>query len=190
MKWDSAENVDADIYVQADCGALTLQHDLHYYRTPGDDGDIQCVSGRLFTVYFTPTAACTAAGTPLTAAQENVRDAAGIIDEARRFCLSGSPACEDRGSSKFYAVTFSPEDAKSLTESVVPELRDIPMTYDACTLEVSVWNGALSSVTLRCGGTLRVAARDVDTAVTVTVKCAEARPHVVPSPVRAALRTA
>ena len=190
MKWDSAENVDADIYVQADCGALTLQNDLHYYRTPGDDGDIQCVSGRLFTVYFTPTAACTATGTPLTAAQENVRDAAGIIDEARRFCLSGSPACEDRGSSKFYTVTFSPEDAKSLTESVVPELRDIPMTYDACVLEVSVQNGALSSVTLRCGGTLRVAARDVDTAVTVTVKCAEARPHVVPSPVRAALRAA
>ena len=173
MKNDSAENVQARIVVQADCGALSLDTDYDYARQRLAGKDIHRVAGKLFTLYFTDTAACTENGTPLSDAEQDAMDAAQLIPLAKELCLKGEFASGVAGNLHIYSVSLDSETASELALQLVPELKRLKLDFSDCVLKIALQDSELAQIELDCGGSIQVVSRDVDSSVKVAVRYTE-----------------
>lgn len=187
IKNDGAEEVDADIAVQADCGSLRLNDHYDYFRRNVGGTDIHCVGSRLFTVYFTDQAACTGGGTALSEAEVRIADAAKLISVARDLCLKGQFSSVTEGESCVFTIALTPEDAESIAQSVLPELKTLDIRYGDCSLCITVTDGSLSSVALSCGGSIKVVTRELEVSAHVLVRYEPAGEHTIPTAVQSTL---
>ena len=187
IKYESAESVSADITVSADCGPLSLSPRYEFSRVTAEGTDICCVKSRLFTVYFTDSAACTENGSDLSEAQARLQDAAKLIPAARELCLQGRFRCAANGGTTVYTITLDPDGAGEVAKQLVPELRELDVDFSESVLKVTVEDGALKQIEFDGGGSLRVVSRDVDASVRVTARFADRQPGVIPAGARAVL---
>ena len=187
VKAETAETVSADIDVDADCGSLKLSPRYRYSRRTVGGTDVRCIRSTLFKLYFTDDAACTADGRDLSEAQQRVVDAAQLIPIAREFCLKGRFSCAGTEDHSIYTVTLSADDASDIVSRVLPELERLNLSYDDCTLRITLDGNALASIELNCGGTLRVVSRELDASVLVSVSFNDNTAEAVPPSVRAVL---
>ena len=187
IKTETAETVSADIDVDADCGSLKLSPHYRYSRRTVDGTDVRCIRSPLFKLYFTDEAACTADGRDLSEAQRRVVDAAQLIPIAREFCLKGRFSCAGTEDHSIYTITLSADDAADIVSRVLPELKRLNLSYDDCVLRITLDGGALASIELDCGGTLRVVSRELDASVLVSAVFNGNTAEAVPPSVRAVL---
>lgn len=187
IRYDHAPNVDAAVSVSADAGLLSLNDQYSYFRQEVDGTHIHAVSSRLFTVYFTDKAACTANGSELGSAETSLMDTAGIITVARELCLDGSFDCETLGNGRVYTLTLPAENMETLVAKVLPDLSDLNVAYEDCVLTVTLRDDALYSLELKCGGTFKVVTRDLDASADVVVRFTEPQEHKIPAKVTQSL---
>ena len=183
IRYDRAGEADALITVKADAGLLSLNDQYGYFRTEVEKTKIHCVSSRLFTVYFTDRAACTANGTGLGNAETAIMDAAKLITAARELCLDGSFSCENLGSGRVYTLTIPKENAEKQIGQILPDLAELDIGYEDCMLRVTLRDDALYSLELQCSGTLKIVTRDLDASADVIVRFTEPKVHRVPDSV-------
>ncbi len=167
VKYESAETVGAALEVSADCGSLKLSPSYRYDRQRVDGAEIHSIASPLFTLYFTDTKACTAGGSSLNEAQQRVRSAAQFIPIARELCLKGQFSFAGTAERSLYTITLPAGDAAGIVSRILPELDRLNLSYDDCTLRITLDGGALSSLELNCGGSVRVVSRDLETSVRV-----------------------
>ena len=188
MKYDSNETAAADMALRADCGLLSLNSDYDYLRTRIDGRDLSRISSRLFTIYFTPNAACTENGTELGLSQQQLIDSAKLIPMAKEICLKGDFACQKVGQRRIYTVSLGEDTASELAAMLIPELKAVKLELTDCRLVITVAGSELTQIELACAGTVRVVSRDVDSSVSVTVNFTEPPAHLtVPAAVRKTL---
>jgi hypothetical protein len=183
IRYDRAGEADALITVKADAGLLSLNDQYGYFRTEVEKTKIHCVSSRLFTVYFTDRSACTANGTGLGNAETAIMDAAKLITAARELCLDGSFSCENLGSGRVYTLTIPKENAEKQIGQILPDLAELDIGYEDCTLRVTLRDDALYSLELQCSGSLKIVTRDLDASADVIVRFTEPKVHRVPDSV-------
>ena len=184
VKNESAETVSADITVDADCGPLNLSPRYSYSRRTVDGTKVHCVRSALFKLYFTDSAACTAAGLDLSDAQKRVVDTARLIDLAKELCLKGQFSIAGTAERTVYTIALSGTDASDIVSKLLPELSRLNLSYDDCRLRITVLDGGLDSIELDCGGTLRVVSRDIAASVRVAVCFSDKPAEAVPPAVR------
>ena len=189
IKNDRANAVDAAIDVRADCGVLSLDESYSYFRQKQDSTDIHCVSNRLFRVYFTKDAFCTSDGKAVSTAEMRLVDAAQLVPVVRELFLRGSYSCEEMGSGQLYSITLKADEIGGIVEQVIPELKDLNISYSDCTVSASVRDGSLYSLELRCGGSVRIVTKDVDASATAIVRFETPTEHVIPDAVVKSLTT-
>ena len=114
-------------------------------------------------------------------------DAAQLIPIAREFCLKGRFSCAGTEDHSIYTITLSADDASDIVSRVLPELERLNLSYDDCTLRITLDGNALASIELNCGGTLRVVSRELDASVLVSVSFNDNTAEAVPPSVRAVL---
>ncbi len=181
FKNDRAETLDATITVNADCGVLSLDDSYSYFRQKVEGKDINCVSSRLFRVYFTDEASCTSDGKVLSTAETRLLDAAQLIPLMREMFLQGNYSIEELGSGQLYTLTVEADKIGGIVESVIPELKDLNIAYQDCSLSASVRDGSLYSLELQCGGSVRIVTRDVDASAEVLIRFVSPSDHVIPA---------
>ena len=181
FKNDRAETLDATITVNADCGVLSLDDSYSYFRQKVEGRDINCVSSRLFRVYFTDQASCTSDGKVLSTAETRLLDAAQLIPLMREMFLQGNYSIEELGSGQLYTLTVEADKIGGIVESVIPELKDLNINYQDCRLSASVRDGSLYSLELQCGGSVRIVTRDVDANADVLIRFVSPSDHVIPA---------
>ena len=181
FKNDRAETLDATITVNADCGVLSLDDSYSYFRQKVEGKDINCVSSRLFRVYFTDQASCTSDGKVLSTAETRLLDAAQLIPLMREMFLQGNYSIEELGSGQLYTLTVEADKIGGIVESVIPELKDLNIAYQDCSLSASVRDGSLYSLELQCGGSVKIVTRDVDASAEVLIRFVSPSDHVIPA---------
>ena len=181
FKNDRAETLDATITVNADCGVLSLDDSYSYFRQKVEGKDINCVSSRLFRVYFTDQASCTSDGKVLSTAETRLLDAAQLIPLMREMFLQGNYSIEELGSGQIYTLTVEADKIGGIVESVIPELKDLKIAYQDCRLSASIRNGSLYSLELQCGGSVKIVTRDVDASAEVLIRFVSPSDHVIPA---------
>ncbi|MBR4474858.1 MAG: InlB B-repeat-containing protein [Oscillospiraceae bacterium] len=181
IRCDNAPRASADVTVNVEAPLLNLNETYAYFRENVDGTDIHAVSSRLFSVYFTDSAACTANGTPLGDADSRLKNSAALIAVARELCLDGSFSCEKIGSGRVYTLTVPAESMEGIVTRVLPELSGLHLRYTDCVLTVTVRDDALSAIELRAGATLKVVARELDAGAGVIVRFTEPEEHSIPA---------
>ncbi len=188
MKNDSAEAVQAKIVAQADCGAVSVDADYDYARQRLAGKDIHRVAGKLFTLYFTDSAACTENGTPLSGAEQSAADTAQLIPLAKEICLKGDFSSGVAGDLRIYSVALDPDTASELAGQLVPDLKRLKPDFTDCALKVALQNNELAQIELDCSGSIKVVSRDVDSSVKVAVRYTGEQEEIrIPAAVKTAL---
>ena len=143
--------------------------------------DVSCVSSRLFRVYFTNEASCTSDGKVLSTAETRLLDAAQLIPLMREMFLQGNYSVTELGSGQMYTLTVEADKIGDIVEQVIPELKDLNISYEDCSLSASVRDGNLYSLELKCGGSVRIVTRDVDANADVLIRFVSPSDHVIPA---------
>ena len=181
---ESAETVSADIAVNADCGSLSLTPRYSYSRRAVDGTDVHCIRSALFKLYFTDSAACTAAGLDLSEAQQRVVDTAQLIPMAKELCLKGQFSSARAGERTVFVIRLGADDASDLVSKLLPELDRLNLSYEDCLLRITLTDGELDCIELDCGASLRVVSRDIDASVRVTVQFNDSEAEEIPAAVK------
>jgi hypothetical protein len=187
MKFDEAESLNAEISLRAEGGPLSLSTDCDYFRQRVDGTDVHCVRTPLLTTYFTEQAACTADGSPLPRTENRLRDAARLISAARELSLAGRFTCERTDGSRVFTVALDPQASERIAETVLPQLREMHISYDDSSIRICVRDGGIETIELGCRGSVKIVARQTDTELDVSVRFTGAEAHEIPQAVRDAL---
>ena len=174
MKYDGAQTIRADVTARAEAGALSLNGQYDYARTAVENTAIHVLKTRLFTLYFTDSAACTEAGLALSSAQTHTIDTAKLIPLAKDLCLNGEFSCSVSGTVRQYRIALDPDTASELTGALLSDLKALKISYSNCVLTITLENGELTDISLDCAGTIRVVSRDVECSVAVSVSYRDA----------------
>ena len=184
---EAEETVDGTIALDAECGVLNLNSDYDYFRTRVNGENVSCVGNRLFTVYFTDSAACTSKGVGLSTAEHRLVDAAQLVPAAKELCMKGSFACRSSGTQRAYTISLASEDAEEIAIQLVPDLKNLKITYDDCEIRIILRDGQLADIELHCGGNLRMVAHELETHLDVELRYTEAEEHQIPFYIRQSL---
>lgn len=169
MKYDGAEEVRADVTARVEAGALSLDGQYDYGRKTVADTPIHVLGTRLFTLYFTDSAACTESGLELSSAQSQTIDTAKLIPLAKDLCLNGEFSCTTSGTSRLYRIALDPDTAAEIAGTLLNDLKALKISYSDCAITITLENGEIAYISLDCAGTIRIVSRDVDCSVAVSV---------------------
>ena len=173
MKFDDAENLTAEISLNAEGGPLSVSTDCSYFRTKVNGTYLHCLSTPIMTMYFTDHAACTEDGSSLQGTENQPRDAARIISAARELSLDGRYSCEHNGDTRIFNISLDPEASEKLAETVMPQLREMHLTYGDNTVGIWVTNGRIENIEFRCRGGIKIVNRQTEADINVTVQFTE-----------------
>ena len=187
MKFDDAENLTAEISLNAEGGPLSVSTDCSYFRTKVNGTYLHCLSTPIMTMYFTDHAACTEDGSSLQGTENQPRDAARIISAARELSLEGRYSCEHNGDTRIFNISLDPEASEKLAETVMPQLREMHLTYGDNTVGIRVTNGRIENIEFRCRGGIKIVNRQTEADINVTVQFTEEDLHEIPQAVIDAL---
>ena len=188
MRYDSAESVRADLTVNVSCGALDLDNQYRYAREELEHTQIHCLEGRLFTLFFTDRAACTGSGLNISTAEQEAAASARLIPLAKELCLKGNFSCTGTMKNRSYTVSLDEESARELAEELVPSLSALKIDLTECRLLIRLEDGELASITLDCGGTVRIVSKDLPSSIELTAIFENSEEHLsIPQAVRDAL---
>ncbi|MCR5088040.1 MAG: Ig-like domain-containing protein [Oscillospiraceae bacterium] len=185
---ERADTVSASIAAQADCGVISLDSTYSYTRQKTADTEIHSITGPRFRLYFTDDAACTEKGTALSTAEGHAVDTVQLIDIAQEICLNSQFEHRESGGSDLFTIALDAETAENLVQKLLPDLNGLSVDYKTNRLQITVRDGILSEIDLRCEGTLRIVSRDTEAGVHVTVSYdEEAEAEAIPAKVLRAL---
>lgn len=188
MRYDSAESVRAALSVDVSCGALDLDNQYRYAREELEHTQIHCLEGRLFTLFFTDRAACTGSGLNISTAEQEAAASARLIPLAKELCLKGNFSCTGTMKNRSYTVTLDEESARELAEELVPSLSALKIDLTECRLLIRLEDGELASITLDCGGTVRIVSKDLPSSIELTAIFENSEEHLsIPQAVREVL---
>ncbi len=169
LRNERADTVSASIGVRADCGVVDLDSAYSYTRQKTAGSDIHCISGSRFRLYFSDAGACTESGEALSTAEIRAADTAQLITIAKEICLNGRFDHEKSGNRDLYTVALDSEGASGVLEKILPDLNGLNVDYKTNELTVTLTDGRLSRIDLRCEGTMRIVSRDTEAGVHLTV---------------------
>ncbi len=177
---ETSNAVGAEIAVKVNCGILNLDSRYTYFRENLEGFDISAVSSKLFTVYYTDTAACTSKGNDLNEAEQRILNTTQLIPIAKELFSKGNFESQKKGDSDILLISLSPADAESIAERIVPEMKELNIIYDECVISITLQENSLSSIELHFTGRMRMVARDITTRLDVLLNYTEPGVHQIP----------
>ena len=151
-EFENEDPAGANIKISAGGDVLTLSDNLSWYRTKVDDEWIRSISKNGVTLYYTDKASCTAKGISLTEAQAETVDTAGFLDFVYDICMEDAFTCTEDGNVLTYKIDLDSDDMESLAEMLAPELKDMDVTLQSGTINVTVNDNKLSEIRTRISG--------------------------------------
>ncbi|MBO4914735.1 MAG: hypothetical protein J5449_05955, partial [Oscillospiraceae bacterium] len=157
--------LSANVSLSADCGPLLVDEKLLWQRTNRYGKELSCISRRGARLYYTNDAASTGAGVNVDRNGALFRDTARLMHLAYEAFLLGEAECVQTTDGMRYTVRLDETAMTQLAASVAPETKTLDISYDEGTLRLDMRGDEVSSLSLRCDGTLRVVRTDVPASI-------------------------
>lgn len=176
--------------LSADCGPLVIKDETEFQRTWTSGAQVDCIRKAGRTVYLSNGKLYAADGSDLDMSEAgDALSRLALPDRLCRICLGGSISCEEREGAYVYRLIPSTDDIAVLARELLPETASLDFTFTEGVVEAVVRNGELESVSLSCGGTLRLLFASVPASVSAELTFAEA-PFTLPDAVAEAVERA
>ncbi|MGN0314245.1 MAG: GLUG motif-containing protein [Fusicatenibacter sp.] len=165
--WQTLNDVDsigAKINLKADCGPVTMDDVLDYYRWNDDGVQIASIRKNGYALYFTDTAICNQSGSVLQAAQADTAEAAKLLKIAYQICLNAEADCSQVDGKYTYSLSLDEDGMKAVAYAVAPAAEGMDLLFDSGSLQLVISDDQIESIEIHCGGTVRIVLSYADVA--------------------------
>lgn len=150
----------ADVALTADCGPLVLDEELVWTRTCAGGTEINSIRKNGRTYYISAGNVYDETGN-----QEGVPGELFSPDDllalAYQLCVNGTLHRTQAGESCTYTLTLDGEGIVRAARAILPETRDLSLTFQSGTIEMVVSEDRMERLNITCGGSIRLAMVDV-----------------------------
>lgn len=159
----------ADVSLRADCGPLLLDERFTWQRSRSFDPTLHSLTRRGTTLFYTDAAACDASGSPLPVRDAAASDVPQLMPLAYNAVLLGQTQWDQTGDGMHCTVALDAEAMDRFVAVIAPEadVRELDLTDGEAGLTLK--DGKITEVSVRCGGTVRVVRSDVAAEVTASL---------------------
>lgn len=148
--------LSAGVALTADCGPLILDEELAWTRSYAGGSEVNGIRKNGHTYYIS-------AGNVYgeTGSQEGVPEELyqpdGLVSLAYQLCVNGTPHCVQDGEKYTYTLALDGDSIARVAETILPESRDLALTFQTGTIEVTVSGGKMERLVISCGGSVQLA---------------------------------
>ena len=159
----------ADVSLRADCGPLLLDERFTWQRSRSFDPTLHSLTRRGTTLFYTDAAACDASGSPLPVRDAAASDVPQLMRLAYNAVLLGQTQWNQTGDGMHCTVALDAEAMDRFVAVIAPEadVRELDLADGEAGLTLK--DGKITEVSVRCGGTVRVVRSDVAAEVTASL---------------------
>lgn len=164
----------ADVSLRADCGPLLLDERFTWQRSRSFDPALHSLTRRGTTLFYTDAAACDASGSPLPVRDAAASDVPQLMRLVYNAVLLGETQWDQTGDGMHCTVALDAEAMDRFVAVIAPEadVRELNLTDGEADLTLK--NGKITEVSVRCGGTVRVVRSDIAAEVTASLSVDDA----------------
>lgn len=182
----SLDPMESDLHLSANCGPVSLATDVKMTYATEDGRDIIRLEDGDFTLFYSEGTICTESGTNTTPTLSAVDKLMPAIVNA---ALGGELSERTAGKKHIYTLQLSASQMEDIAASIAPEIRNMTLGYESGTLEVTLENGKIVSLSAKCGAQATIVMTDVEANFTVAATFADEQPAQmeIPAAVRNAL---
>lgn len=160
------EKLAARLQLKADCGPLTVNDTLQMFRITENDTRINCIRKNAQSVYFTEDAICDQSGRKISSKRESIVESAKLLEFVYQLCLNSNFGCIETNGSYIYTLMLDTEGAKTVAQTVVPEIKNMDIEYGTSSVQITVTDEKIVGMRFVCDGNIELL--HVDTPVSVT----------------------
>ncbi|MGM9618879.1 MAG: hypothetical protein ACI3W8_03425 [Oscillospiraceae bacterium] len=158
------ELISAKLLLRADCGPVTLDDQLDFYRWNDGGLPISSIRKNGYALYFTDTAVCNENGEVVPAADAAGVEAAKLLDVAYQLCLNAQLDCSAAGETYTYTLSLDEDGMRAVACAIAPGAEELDLLFDSGSLQLVLREDRLQSLAVCCGGTVQVALSSAEAA--------------------------
>lgn len=198
-EFQNAENISADLLIlmnafsqlegadplavsaalEAECGILSLKDTVMLYRW---QQGISAVETGHYTLYFTDEAVCDQYGNTVSYETEAI-ETGHLLDIVWQLCMNGQ--LERNGDT--YSLSLDQQGMAAVAYAIAPETAKMDISFDAGSLEITLTEGSIESVSLRVEGTVTILMLTSDAALGAELTLVDGASVTLPEAVTEAL---
>ena len=180
--------VSADLRLKADCGPVVLDTTLGMGRQRIDGLTVTGIQKGPVTLYVSDGKILDASGNSVDLGANSWAKSANLLDAAAQLLFSATANhTEKPGGQEVYTIALDADGMSAAAKAIAPDIEALDIDFTEGSLEIVLNGNNLTSITISCGGTLRLLLTDTDVSLSAVITPA-GREFAVPQQVLSALQ--
>ena len=144
------------IYLNADCGPLTLSEDLTFITKMQDELRVNCIQKNDFTVFFTEDKICSEKGYSVTMKKAESIEPAMLLGLAYELFLNGTFGCTQVEDITIYSVALDEAAMAEIAGAIAKESENMAIVFENGSIQIHIRNNQIERVRFACDGNVDI----------------------------------
>ena len=166
---DGRESILSSLRLAADCGPVVLDTALDVSSREYDGKRIYCVGKNDLKLYTDGSSVMSANGTDVTDEENQLAGSASLLDAVYQACLNGDISAARDGEKYTYTVALDGDGIAQLVDIIAPAASKLDVDFAYGTVSLTVDGGRITSLSVRCTGTMQVVLVETEVSVSADV---------------------
>ena len=155
--------VSADLRLKADCGPVVLDTTLGLGQQRIDGMTVTGIQKGPVTLYVSDGKILDSSGNAVDLGTNSWAKSANLLDAAAQLLFSATAShTEKPGGQEVYTIALDADGMAAAANAIAPDIESLDIDFTEGNLEIVLSGNDLSSITISCGGTLRLLLTDTD----------------------------
>ncbi|MGN0800376.1 MAG: hypothetical protein ACI4NU_08090 [Christensenellales bacterium] len=168
-----ADSIGAKLLLKADCGPVTLDDSLDFYRWNDGETQISSIQKNGYALYFTDTLICNKNGSVIPTADATTVEAAKLLDIAYQTCLNAQMDCSRADGNYTYTLSLDEDGMEAVAYAIAPAAEGMDLLFDSGSIHVVIFEDQIRSIEVNCGGTVQVVLSNANVAFEARMELTE-----------------
>ena len=155
--------VSADLRLKADCGPVVLDTTLGLGQQRIDGMTVTGIQKGPVTLYVSDGKILDSSGNAVDLGTNSWAKSANLLDAAAQLLFSATAShTEKPGGQEVYTIALDADGMAAAANAIAPDIESLDIDFTEGNLEIVLSGNDLSSITISCGGALRLLLTDTD----------------------------
>ena len=179
------------IYLNADCGPLSVGEDITFITKEQDDLRVNCIQKNDFSVYFTEDKICNEKGYSVTTKRAESIEPAMLLGLAYELFLHGTFSCTEVDGMYIYSLALEEDAMAEIAAAIAKESTDMAIRFENGSMQVRMQDNKIQSIRFACDGNVDILVTNVAVAFSAELDLTEAETYesfIIPEKVMETLK--
>ena len=179
------------IYLNADCGPLSVGEDITFITKEQDDLRVSCIQKNDFSVYFTEDKICNEKGYSVTTKRAESIEPAMLLGLAYELFLHGTFSCTEVDDMYIYSLALEEDAMAEIAAAIAQESTDMAIRFENGSMQVRMQDNKIQSIRFACDGNVNIWVTNVAVAFSAELDLTEAETYesfIIPEKVMETLK--